>query len=149
TPRPPPPPSTPFPYTTLFRSRLVYVGPAHTSGDLIVHLPAERVVFTGDILFRLCTPVGWEGTFDRWIAALDRIVALEPAVIVPGHGPLCGVEGPKETKAYLQYVRAEPKRCLEEGLSALEVAKRIDLGPYAGWTEPERIVFQVERAYRE
>jgi len=130
-------------------ARLVYVGPAHTSGDLIVHLPAERVVFTGDILFRLCTPVGWEGTFDRWIAALDRIVALEPAVIVPGHGPLCGVEGPKEMKAYLQYVRAESKRCFEEGLSALEAAKRIDLGPYAGWTEPERIVFQVERAYRE
>ena len=130
-------------------ARLVYVGPAHTSGDLIVHLPAERVVFTGDILFRLCTPVGWEGTFDRWIAALDRIVALEPAVIVPGHGPLCGVEGPKEMKAYLQYVRAESRRFFEEGLSALDAAKRIDLGPYAGWTEPERIVFQVERAYRE
>ena len=52
-------------------------------------------------------------------------------------------------KAYLQYVRAESKRFFEEGLSALEAAKRIDLGPYAGWTEPERIVFQVERAYRE
>src|SRR5438093_8951481 len=90
-------------------AHLIYVGPAHTSGDLIVHLPAARVVFTGDVLFRLCTPIVWEGTFDRWIAALDRIVALEPAVIVPGHGPLCRVEGPKEMKAYLQYVRAESR----------------------------------------
>jgi len=130
-------------------ARLIYVGPAHTSGDLIVHLPAERVVFTGDILFRLCTPIGWEGTYDRWIAALDRIVALEPDVVVPGHGPLCGVEGPREMKAYLQYVRGEAKRFFEKGLSTLEAAKRIDLGPYAGWTEPERVVFQVDRAYRE
>jgi len=128
---------------------LLYVGPAHTGGDVIAHLPKERIVFTGDILFRRCTPIGWEGTYDNWIAALDRIVALAPAVIVPGHGPLCGVEGPKEMKAYLEYVRRESKRFFDQGLSALDAAKRIDLGPYAGWTEPARIIFNVERAYRE
>ena len=48
-------------------ARLVYVGPAHTVGDVIVHLPEQRIVFTGDILFRLCTPIGWEGTFARWM----------------------------------------------------------------------------------
>jgi glyoxylase-like metal-dependent hydrolase (beta-lactamase superfamily II) len=128
---------------------LRWVGPAHTAGDLVIHLPAERVVFTGDVLFRLCTPIGWEGTFARWIAALDEIVALDPAVIVPGHGPLCGVEGPREMQAYLRYVRAEAERAFGEGLPALDAARRIDLGPYAGWTEPERILFQVERAYRE
>ena len=52
-------------------------------------------------------------------------------------------------KAYLEYVRAEAGRFFAAGLPALEAARRIDLGPYAGWTEPERIVFQVERAYRE
>ena len=128
---------------------LLYVGPAHTGGDVIARLPKERIVFTGDILFRRCTPIGWEGTYDNWIAALDRIVALAPAVIVPGHGPLCGVEGPKEMKAYLEYVRRESKRFFDQGLSALDAAKRIDLGPYAGWTEPARIIFNVERAYRE
>ena len=130
-------------------AHLLYVGPAHTAGDAIVHLPAERVVFSGDILFRLCTPVGWEGTFERWNAALDAIVALDPAVIVPGHGPLCGVEGPREMKAYLGYVRAEARRFSAAGLSPLDAARRIELGPYADWTEPERILFLVERAYRE
>jgi glyoxylase-like metal-dependent hydrolase (beta-lactamase superfamily II) len=128
---------------------LLYVGPAHTAGDVIVHLPRQRIVFTGDALFRRCTPIGWEGTYANWFAALDRIVALEPSVIVPGHGPLCGVEGPKKMKAYLEYVRAESQRFFEQGLSALEAAKRIDLGPYAGWTEPARLVFNVARAYRE
>jgi glyoxylase-like metal-dependent hydrolase (beta-lactamase superfamily II) len=131
------------------RVELIHVGPAHTAGDVIVHLPAERVVFTGDVLFRLCTPIGWEGTFARWTAALDEIVALDPAVVVPGHGPISGVEGPREMKAYLEYVRAEARRFFDAGLSTLDAARRIDLGPYAGWTEPERIVFQLERAYRE
>mgnify|MGYP000125222656 CR=1 FL=1 len=148
------------PPTTLFEDRLrldldglvaelIYVGPAHTAGDVIVHLPAQRVVFAGDVLFRLCTPIGWEGTFDQWGAALDTIIALDPAVIVPGHGPLCGVEGPRELKAYLQYVRAEAAPHFHAGRSVEEAARRIDLGPYAAWTEPERIVFNVARAYRE
>jgi cyclase len=68
---------------------------------------------------------------------------------VPGHEPLCGVEGPREMKAYLDYVRAESRLHFEAGLSALDAAKKIDLGPYANWTEPERILFSVERAYRE
>jgi len=151
---------TPTPPTTLIDDRLdldldgipthiLYVGPAHTAGDVIVHLPEQSVVFTGDILFRWCTPIGWEGTFAKWIEALDRIAALQPDVVVPGHGPLCGVEGLQEMKAYLLYVRAESQRFFDAGLSPLEAAKRIDLGPYAGWTQPERLIFNVERAYRE
>jgi cyclase len=116
---------------------------------VLVHLPEARVLFSGDVLFRLCTPIGWDGTYDGWLAALDTMIALAPDVIVPGHGPLCGVEGPREMKAYLAYVRAESNRLFDAGVPPLEAAKRIDLGPYAGWTEPERIVFQVERAYRE
>jgi cyclase len=131
------------------RVELLYVGPAHTAGDVIVHLPEQRVVFTGDILFRLCTPIGWEGTFANWIAALERSEALAPEVVVPGHGPLCGVEGPREMKAYLEYVWGESKRLFDAEVPESEAAKRIDLGPYAGWTEPERLVFNVARAYRE
>jgi cyclase len=52
-------------------------------------------------------------------------------------------------REYLAYVRSEAGRLLAQGLSVVEASKRIDLGPYAGWTEPERIVFQVERAARE
>lgn len=128
---------------------LIYVGPAHTIGDVIVHLPQQRVVFTGDILFRLCTPIGWEGSFANWCAALDRIVELDPEVVVPGHGPICGLEGPKEMKAYLAYVRSEAEGSFAAGLSELDAAKKIDLGPYAGWNEPERLIFNVARAYRE
>lgn len=128
---------------------LIYVGPAHTAGDVIIHLPEQRVVFAGDVIFRLCTPIGWEGTFAGWMNALDKIAELQPEVIVPGHGPLCGVEGARELKQYLAYVLAESRQLFDYGLPAIEAAKRIDPGPYSAWTEPERILFSVERAYRE
>jgi glyoxylase-like metal-dependent hydrolase (beta-lactamase superfamily II) len=130
-------------------AQIVYVGPAHTAGDVIVFLPEERVLFGGDVMWRYCTPIGWEGTFERWFLALDRMIDLAPEVIVPGHGPPCGVDGVRELRAYLEYVVEESRSFFEQGLSAIDAAKRIDLGPYSGWTEPERLIFNVDRAYRE
>lgn len=128
---------------------LRHVGPAHTSTDIIAFLPEDKILYAGDIIFRLCTPIGWEGTFEKWIEALDLIIALAPDKIVPGHGPLCGVEGAIEMREYLLYVHREARACYERGMPAAEAARAIDPGPYTGWTEPERIVFNVSRAYRE
>lgn len=68
--------------------RLIAVGPAHTAGDAIAYVPDAATVFTGDILFASSTPVMWAGPVSNWLAAADRILALEPSVMVPGHGPL-------------------------------------------------------------
>jgi len=127
--------------TTLFDTRyelnldgkevhLIYVGPCHQVGDTIIHMPEERVVFAGDVLFRQCTPMGWTGSYEKWFQCLDLLIELDPETIVPGHGPLCGIEGPMEMKAYLQYVRDESKICFDAGLTSLEAAKKIEFGPY-------------------
>ncbi len=148
------------PPTTLFDEKLqltldgcalemIYVGPAHTIGDVIIHLPEQKVVYVGDVVFRKCTPIGWEGSYRQWAAALEAICDLQPDVVVPGHGPLTDVAGVREMGEYLSYVREQSQRCFEAGMSEREAARGIDLGPYAGWTEPERIVFNVHRAYRE
>ena len=149
------------PPTTLFDDRLVvelgetevhliYVGPCHQVGDTLVWVPKERVLFAGDVIFRLCTPMGWVGTFEKWLATLDFIVDdLEPEVIVPGHGPVSGVEAATEMKAYLQYVQEESRRCFDDGLDARAASRKIDLGPYSEWISPERIYLNIERAYRE
>jgi glyoxylase-like metal-dependent hydrolase (beta-lactamase superfamily II) len=146
--------------TTLFDERyvldldgtevhLIYVGPCHQVGDTIVHLPEERVVFAGDVIFRQCSPMGWTGTYEKWLKTLDLIIWLDPEVIVPGHGPLCGIEGAMEMKAYLEYVREESMRYFGQGMTALEAAKRIEFGPYGEWRAPARLYMNVERAYRE
>ena len=128
---------------------LIYVGACHQLGDTIVHVPEEGVLFAGDVIFRLCTPNGWTGTTENWLKCLDLIISLNPKVIVPGHGPVCGLEGAKEMKEYLEYVRDESRRCFDQGLTSLEASKRIDLGPYAEWNAPGKIYLNVERAYRE
>jgi len=101
------------------------------------------------VIFRGCTPLGWEGTFASWIAALERILKLAPAVIVPGHGPLCGPEGAAELIDYFRYVYREAQRCFERELSLEDAAAEIELGPYGRWNQPERLVFNLARAYRE
>jgi cyclase len=129
---------------------ILHVGPCHQIGDAVVWMPKERVLFAGDVLFRLCTPMGWVGTYEKWFETLDLIVdELKPEVIVPGHGPLCGVEGVIEMKAYLEYVRNESRSFFDKEIEAGEAASTIDLGPYADWLSPERIYMNVERAYRE
>ncbi|NLF40868.1 MBL fold metallo-hydrolase [bacterium] len=128
---------------------LIYVGPCHQVGDTIIHVPKDRVVFAGDVLFRQCTPMGWTGSYQKWFQCLDLLVELEPEVIVPGHGPLCGIEGVTEMRAYLQYVRDESRKCFDNGLTSLDAAKRMEFGPYGEWRAPARLYMNVERAYRE
>jgi glyoxylase-like metal-dependent hydrolase (beta-lactamase superfamily II) len=128
---------------------LVNVGPAHTDGDLLVHVPEAGVVYTGDILFIGGTPIAWAGPLDGWIAACDTILGFGCDTIVPGHGPVVGPEGPQAVKGYLAYVQREATARFEAGLSAEEAIADIDLGPYRAWDDSERIVVNVHTRYRE
>jgi cyclase len=128
---------------------LIHFGPAHTSGDAVVYLPAARVLFTGDLLFFTDTPVVWEGSIPNWIRALDRMAALDAEVVVPGHGPVCGKEGLTELRDYFMTVRTQCERLARDGVSPDDAARRVELGRFAKWSLPERLVSVVERAYRE
>ena len=68
--------------------KLIELGPAHTGGDVVVHLPDAGVVFTGDLLFHGGHPVIWAGPIANWIAACERIADLGASTVVPGHGPV-------------------------------------------------------------
>ena len=131
------------------RADVLWVGPAHTEGDLVVHLPEEGVVFAGDVFFHRCTPIGWEGSTPQWIAALARIEALAPEHVVPGHGPVCGVAGVRAMREYLEFVQREASAHFAAGRSVLDACARIELGPYAAWNEPFRLAANVHRVYRE
>jgi len=129
--------------------RLIEVGPAHTRGDVLVHVPADRTIFTGDILFIGGTPIVWEGPIDNWIRACDRIAAMDLDHIVPGHGPLTDRAGVLAVGEYLAYIRDEARARYASGLSAREAAWDIPLGSYADWLDSERIVVNVATLYRE
>jgi cyclase len=127
---------------------LIEVGPAHTRGDTLVLVPGERVVFSGDIVFASGHPVIWAGSVEGWIAACDRILAMDVDVVVPGHGPITDKAGVREQRDYLAYVAAEAEAGFHAGVPATEAARRIDLQAYAGWGNPERILLTVDAVYR-
>ena len=129
--------------------RLIEVGPAHTRGDVLVHVPADGVVFTGDILFIDGTPIIWEGPVGNWIEACDRIIAMEPRAIVPGHGPLTDVRGVAAMRDYLVYIQDQARMRYAAGMPAAEAARDIALGDYSAWLDAERIAVNVHTLYRE
>ena len=129
--------------------RLIEVGPAHTAGDVVVHLPAEGVVFTGDILFHGGHPIVWAGPVANWIAACDRVLALDAPTIVPGHGPIASPAAVADLKGYFEFLTAEARPRYDAGMSPLDAARDIDLGPYRGWGEAERLAVNVNALYRD
>lgn len=129
--------------------RLLEVGPAHTRGDVVVHLPADGVVFTGDILFNGGHPIVWAGPVDNWVAACDRIVELAPDTVVPGHGAVCTTDEVARLRDYLRFVQREAGARAEAGMSPLDAARDIDLGEYEDLGERERFVANVVAVYRD
>ena len=68
---------------------ILHMGKGHTAADLVVHLPQERVVVTGDLVVWPVPLVGDpQSHVGTWPAALEAIRALNPVTIVPGHGPV-------------------------------------------------------------
>ena len=126
---------------------LIQLGPAHSSGDVVVHLPDVDVLFAGDLLFIDATPIVWEGPFSHWIEACDVMLALEPRVVVPGHGRVADQSGIREVRAYLEYVEGQSRLRYERGMSPWDATVDIELGAFGEWLNNERIAVNVAMAY--
>ncbi len=128
------------------RVELFEVGPAHTPGDLILHVPDERVVFAGDLVFAGLTPIMWVGPVENWIAGLDRILALEPRLVLGGHGPTTGASGVVAVRSYWEFVAGAVRQRLDRGFDAYSAARDVLHSPefaerpFAGWDAAERLV---------
>jgi glyoxylase-like metal-dependent hydrolase (beta-lactamase superfamily II) len=98
------------------RMLLQPVGPAHTPEDMVVYLPSERVLFSGDIVFRGRIPYVGQADSRHWIAALGTVLSFDPQVIVPGHGPAShsAREDIVLTRDYLEYLRNAMARAAQD-----------------------------------
>jgi glyoxylase-like metal-dependent hydrolase (beta-lactamase superfamily II) len=81
--------------------QLIHLGHSHTGGSIIVSVPDQKTVFTGDILFTNYHPNFKNGDIDGWVKALDSLAAMNFNVLVPGHGPLSGKKDIDDMKNYL------------------------------------------------
>lgn len=131
------------------RVDLIEVGPAHTGGDALVYVPADKTLYTGDILFIDGHPIMWAGPVENWIAACDAILDMDVETIVPGHGPVTDKKGVGRVRQYLDYIHGEARQRYDSGMGALEAARSIALDDFAGWGDAERIAVNVATLYRE
>ena len=124
--------------------------PAHTTNDSIIWLPERSVLFSGDLVFNGGTPFLLMGSVEGAIDALEKVVEpLAAATIVPGHGPVCGPRGHR-VHTDIPGVRDRPRPPWQgSGRHPAQAARDTDLGPFADWLDPERIVGNLHRAYAE
>ncbi|CQR70676.1 Carbapenem-hydrolyzing beta-lactamase BlaB-1 precursor [Sporomusa ovata DSM 2662] len=81
--------------------KLIYPGPSHTNGSILVYLPGKKILFTGDILFTGYHPYIADGNIPSWLTVLDYIQKMDVDQIIPGHGPISGKKDIADMKEYL------------------------------------------------
>jgi len=104
---------------------------AHTPGDIVVWVPDEKVLFSGDIVFDGRLPFLGSGNSKTWLICLDKILKMKPKILLPGHGrPLIGEDKIKKavswTRKYIKDLRETIRKLYEEGCDVDCVKKRIN-----------------------
>lgn len=129
-------------------AELLTYGGGHTASDAFLFLPDERVAFLGDLLFSRSHPSIWHDDYRSWIDILEQIVALEPRVVVPGHGPVGTLEDVVTLHDYLLELEAIATEAIERGASEEQLAQTLIPARYAGWDEPDLFYRTLRRIYR-
>jgi cyclase len=120
---------------TLFRGgreiQLLYFGRGHTDTDVVVYLPKERIVCTGDLMESVLSYMG-DAYVNEWPATLDRLMTLDFDTVMPGHGVV--FKGKGHIEAFQRYLRDVLKQATDlkkAGVTADAAAPRIDMRAFA------------------
>lgn len=133
--------------------RLLVLGPAHTPGDTIVHVPDAHTVFAADLVFVKAIPVMWHGPSTGWLRALDILLELDAEVYVSGHGDVAGRAEVQTVKDFWSWLREAVQSRRDAGVkpydAAYEIARSPDFDRWRDYECPERILIDVVTLYRE
>jgi glyoxylase-like metal-dependent hydrolase (beta-lactamase superfamily II) len=104
---------------------LMFLGRAHTAGDVVAYIPSERMVATGDLMHGLLPYMG-DGFPDEWPATLRALEALEFDRVIPGHGSIQeGKAVLAQFRGYVEEITEKVSRGVERGQPADELKKTI------------------------
>jgi len=129
--KPTPPNVTLTDRMTLYRGsreiQIRYLGRGHTAGDVVVFLPNEKIVMTGDFLTAGMSNMS-DSFPDEWVASLDALKTLDFDTVLPGHGEAFTDKAKiGYFQDYMRDVWTEVSRLKQQGVSAEDAAKRADL----------------------
>ncbi len=128
-------------------------GKAHSSGDQVVYLPVEGILFTGDLVEERAFPIfPWfppdDVTIDaaRWVDAFNAMIKMAPKTVVPGHGDLGTTEMIADIRDYMHKIKAEVGKRVKAGAARDDIVKELApsiKGQYPDWHFPEWIDFAI------
>lgn len=107
--------------------QIAHLGRGHTGGDVVVFLPEEKIIYTGDLMVPFLPYMG-DAHVDEWPDALEALKAFDFDTLLPGHGPI--VEGKERIdmlQAYLRDLWSNTQALKQRGLSAEQAAEQIDM----------------------
>ena len=115
----------------------LYLGRAHTGGDLLVYLPKQKILFMSEVYLNRVFPAMRSAYPSEWLAVINWALQMDVERYVPGHGfieePKASREELVEYQRAMRAVIAEVTRLHKLGLSAEDAAKQADWGPYKEW----------------
>jgi cyclase len=110
--------------------RLLFLGRGHTAGDVVLFLPKERIVCSGDLVEGVIPYMG-DGYFDEWVKTLEALKQLDFAVCLPAHGrPFSDKARVTALQSYLTDVVEQVSRIRAQGVPAEEALKRLELSSH-------------------
>ena len=113
--------------------KLRQFGAAHTPGPLVVHIPQDKVVYAGDILYSKRLPAVIDGgNVKSWIEVFDKLRGFGKVTFVPGHGkpaPLAAFEFP--TRSYLSLLNKHMRKAVDQGMDQQDAIKTLDQSAFA------------------
>jgi glyoxylase-like metal-dependent hydrolase (beta-lactamase superfamily II) len=114
------------------RFRIRHVGPAHSDEDLVMFVDADGVLYAGDLVFKGRVPFVGDADSRKWLAALDKLIALRPKILVPGHGGAS--DTPMDdlvlTRDYLVFLRESMGKAVADLMSFEEAYDKTDWSRY-------------------
>ena len=132
----------------------LFAGRAHTGGDLLVYLPKQKILFMSEVYLNRVFPAMRSAYPSEWLAVLDKALAMDVDLYVPGHGFIeerkAAREELVEYQQAMRYVIDEVKRLHKLGLSAEDAVKQANWGPYKDWYLAEQQApIAVRKIYEE
>jgi len=112
--------------------RLLYLGRGHTDTDVVLYLPKERIVCTGDLMESVPSYMG-DSYPEEWIATLERLKGIDFDTVMPGHGVV--FKGKAKITAFQNYLKdavAQVTALRKQGFSADDAAAKVDLTKHSG-----------------
>jgi glyoxylase-like metal-dependent hydrolase (beta-lactamase superfamily II) len=134
---------------------VLFLGRAHTGGDLEVYLPREKILFMSEVFSNGVFPSMANGFPSEWVATLKKVEQLDATILVPAHGLVAGAtilvkDSERDYRLALERVIAEGRRLHDAKVPVDDAPGQADFGPYAGWwRRTENAPGALKRVYME